>query len=65
MVRRPAQSGAFEFAVVSSLRAAQLIRGCIPRVESTHKLIMTAQLEVAAGKVARIPLALHLGILDL
>jgi DNA-directed RNA polymerase subunit K/omega len=45
---------AFEFAVVSTLRAKQLMRGCTPRVESTQKTIMTAQLEVAAGKVARV-----------
>ena len=44
---------AFEFAVISSLRAAQLMRGCIPRVTTTQKMIMTAQLEVAAGKVVR------------
>lgn len=44
----------FEFAVVSSLRAAQLMRGCTPRVATTQKTIMTAQLEVAAGKVARL-----------
>jgi hypothetical protein len=42
---------AFEFVVLSSLRAAQLMRGCVPRVASTQKMIMTAQLEVAAGKV--------------
>ena len=64
VVRRPTDSGAFEFAVVSSLRAAQLIRGCTPRVESTHKVIMTAQLEVAAGKVARVQLLALVGILD-
>jgi hypothetical protein len=45
---------AFEFAILSSLRAAQLMRGCIPRVPSTQKTIMTAQLEVAAGKVVRL-----------
>ena len=64
MIRRPAESGAFEFAVVSSLRAAQLIRGCTPRVEGMHKVIMMAQLEVAAGKVARVPLLSIVGILD-
>jgi DNA-directed RNA polymerase subunit K/omega len=57
VIRRPAESGAFEFAVVSGLRAAQLMRGCTPRVDGTHhKVIMTAQMEVAAGKVARVPL---------
>ena len=45
---------AYEFAVVSSLRAAQLIRGCTPRVGGTQKTIMTAQLEVAAGLVAKL-----------
>jgi DNA-directed RNA polymerase subunit K/omega len=55
MVNRPAGTGALEFAVVSGLRAAQLMRGCTPRVESAHKVITTAQLEVAAGKIARLP----------
>jgi DNA-directed RNA polymerase subunit K/omega len=54
MVQRPERINAFEFVVVSSLRAAQLMRGCTPLVASTHKTIMTAQLEVAAGKVARL-----------
>jgi hypothetical protein len=51
MVHRPPGFMALEFVVVSGLRAAQLMRGCTPRVESSHKCIMTAQLEVAAGKV--------------
>jgi len=33
------------------------MRGCIPKVEREHKVISTAQLEVATGKVARVPLA--------
>lgn len=49
----PEGTNLFEFAVVSSLRAAQLMRGCIPRVESGHKVIVTAQLEVIAGKVGK------------
>jgi len=57
LIKRPVGSNPFEFAVVSGLRAAQLIRGCIPRVvRSTEKVITTAQMEVAAGLVARIPL---------
>jgi DNA-directed RNA polymerase subunit K/omega len=56
VVHRPSESSAFEFVVVSGLRAAQLMRGSRPRVEGSHKVITTAQLEVAAGKVARIPL---------
>jgi DNA-directed RNA polymerase subunit K/omega len=55
MVKRPDSINKFEFAVVSSLRAAQLMRGCVPRVDTTQKMIMTAQLEVAAGKVVRLP----------
>ena len=54
MIQRPVEMNGFEFAVVSALRAAQLMRGCTPRVGGTQKLIMTAQLEVASGKVARI-----------
>ena len=53
MTHRPVGVNAFEFAVVSGLRAAQLTRGCIPRVEGTHKYTVMAQLEVAAGKVVR------------
>jgi DNA-directed RNA polymerase subunit K/omega len=45
---------AFEFVVVSALRAAQLMKGCTPRVPAGYKHIVTAQLEVAAGKVAKI-----------
>ncbi len=56
MIRRPAGSNPFEFAVVSGLRAAQLMRGCIPKVDREHKVISTAQLEVATGKIARVPL---------
>jgi DNA-directed RNA polymerase subunit K/omega len=56
VVHRPSGSSAFEFVVVSGLRAAQLMRGSRPRVEGSHKVITTAQLEVAAGKVARVPL---------
>jgi DNA-directed RNA polymerase subunit K/omega len=54
MIHRPSNISAFEFAVLSGLRAGQLMRGCIPRVEvGTHKKTSIAQLEVAAGKVTR------------
>ena len=57
MIKRPVGSNPFEFAVVSGLRAAQLMRGCIPRVDrGTDKVITTAQMEVAAGLVTRVPL---------
>ncbi|MEZ5317777.1 MAG: DNA-directed RNA polymerase subunit omega [Vicinamibacterales bacterium] len=55
MVRRPPTSNAFEFVIVSALRAAQLMKGCTPRVEAGEKTATTAQREVAAGKVARVP----------
>jgi DNA-directed RNA polymerase subunit K/omega len=47
---------AFEFAVLSGLRAAQLNRGCSPRVARSAKTAVTAQHEVAALKVVRAPL---------
>ena len=57
----PGMTG-FEFAVMSGLRAAQLLRGCTPRVPtSTHKLIVTAQMEVAAGLIGRAPDAITPG----
>ena len=57
MVKRPAGFGAFEFAVIAGLRAVQLSAGCTPRVETgAHKLIITAQMEVAQHKVSRGPL---------
>ena len=51
MVRRPVEMNAFEFAVVAGLRAAQLHRGCTPRVEQSEKVAVTAQHEVAERKV--------------
>ena len=51
MIHRSADSNGFEFVRVASLRAAQLMRGCSPRVAPSHKSILTAQMEVVAGKV--------------
>jgi len=51
MVRRPDGMNTFEFVVLSALRAAQLQRGCLPRVEPSPKNAVTAQHEVAEGKV--------------
>ena len=42
---------AFEFVMVATLRSAQLRRGCTPRVPKSPRWILTAQREVAAGKV--------------
>lgn len=51
MIQRPPGVGAFTFVVLSTLRAAQLMRGCRPRVEGVHKATIIAQFEVAAGLV--------------
>ena len=53
MVQRPAQFNAFEFVVLAGRRATQLSRGCLPRVSGSDKVAVTAQMEVAEGKVAR------------
>lgn len=52
MITRPDGIGAFKFAVLASLRAAQLCRGCSPRIEGDHCVAVTAQMEVAGGAVA-------------
>jgi DNA-directed RNA polymerase subunit K/omega len=49
--------GRFEFVKLSALRAAQLMRGCTPRVNGCRKLTTTAQREVAEGKVSGLPRA--------
>ena len=51
MIQRPPGMGGFQFVVLSTLRSAQLIRGCRPRVDGVHKKTVIAQMEVAEGKV--------------
>ncbi len=51
MINRPDGVGAFKFAVLASLRAAQLCRGCLARIEGDHCVAVTAQMEIAAGVV--------------
>ena len=51
MIQRPPGVGAFQFVVLATLRAAQLMRGCRPRVDGVHKATIIAQFEVAAGLV--------------
>lgn len=53
MIRPPHAMGAFEFVAVAALRAAQLARGCHPRVDGVHTTAVFAQREVAEGKVVR------------
>jgi DNA-directed RNA polymerase subunit K/omega len=54
MVNRPSHINAYEFAVLSALRAQQLIAGCVPRVAGLHNAPTMAQMEVAAGQVTRL-----------
>ena len=52
--RPPIGMGAFEFVSLSTLRAQQLIRGCIPTCDiGGHKLTVVAQMEVSAGGIRR------------
>ncbi len=53
VVQRPTELAAFEFAVLAGLRALQLARGCAPRVPRAEKTAVTAQMEVAEGKIVR------------
>ena len=55
MIQRPEGIGAFEFVVLARLRAVQLLRGCLPRVEPGHSIATTALLELASGSVVRSP----------
>jgi len=59
MVRCPPDMNAFEFVVLSALRAVQLQRGCTPRVVECAKVGVTAQQEVAERKV--LPLRVAVG----
>ena len=55
MVHRPSEGNAFEFVILSALRTAQLMRGCTSRVSAAEKKVVTAQREVAEGKVLASP----------
>ena len=56
MIERPAGMGQFHFVAIVRLRAAQLMRGCQPRVElnGPHKPTVIAQMEVAQGKIVEL-----------
>ena len=53
MVSRPITFNAYEFVAVAALRAKQLLAGCTPRIDGDHSVATMAQMEVAAGRVAR------------
>jgi DNA-directed RNA polymerase subunit K/omega len=47
-------SNAFEFVTLSGARARQLLKGCTPRTEGSHKPARLAQKEVMEGKISRL-----------
>ncbi|MCC6162475.1 MAG: DNA-directed RNA polymerase subunit omega [Acidobacteria bacterium] len=51
MVDRSTLPNAFEFVVVASARAKQLLQGCVPKVDPSGKPARTAQREVLEGFV--------------
>jgi len=53
LVSRPPAFNSYEYVVIASLRAKQLLSGCTPRVEGIHNASTMAQMEVAGGKVGR------------
>ena len=53
MVIRPIHLNAYEFVVISALRAQQLLAGCVPRLDGPHSAATMAQMEVAGGRVIR------------
>jgi len=55
MVDRTTLNNAFEFVVVASARAKQLLSGCVPKVEASVKPARTAQREVMEGHVRAVP----------
>lgn len=55
IARRPHDSNAYEFVVIASRRAHQLMAGCIPTLTGVHKATTMAQMEVAAGNIIRVP----------
>ena len=55
MIQRPSSIGSFRFVVLSVLRTKQLARGCTPKVAAGRRHSITAQMEVAEGKVTALP----------
>lgn len=54
MIHHPPGVGRFQFVVLATLRATQLLRGCRPRVDGAHKATVIAQIEVSEGKVIQL-----------
>jgi DNA-directed RNA polymerase subunit K/omega len=54
VINRSPLANSFEFVIIAALRTQQLQRGCIQRVLGAHKFTTLAQMEIVAGKVARL-----------
>ena len=52
-MNRPVGYNSYEFVVVSSLRAKQLLAGCVSHVTGDHTSAIKAQMEVRDGHVVR------------
>ncbi len=57
MIAPPPGVGVLQFVVLASLRAAQLMKGCRPKLEGLHKPVFMALLEVSQGKVSELIVA--------
>jgi DNA-directed RNA polymerase subunit K/omega len=55
MTFESSELGKFELVRLATLRTAQLVLGCQPRVAKCGKLTTTALREVVGGKVCRMP----------
>ena len=53
VVRPPTGMNAYEFVVMSALRAQQLMQGCVALVEGDHKPTVLAQMEISMGRIGR------------
>jgi hypothetical protein len=61
MIHRPPEANSFEFVWLAKHRAAQLMRGCTPRVSDPSTAVTTAQREVACGAVRAAPRTAEVG----
>jgi DNA-directed RNA polymerase subunit K/omega len=52
--RNQLPNGAFEFVMIASARAKQLLQGCLPKVADEGKPVTVAQQEVITGAVEKV-----------
>jgi DNA-directed RNA polymerase omega subunit len=53
--KSPVITNKFELVVLAGARARQLLRGCTPRAEGSHKPARIAALEIKQGHVRKVP----------